>query len=45
MNGLPDPKKSKPHPIEVARELTDLSEEDLARLLEPAQLTQGGIRK
>ncbi len=30
---------------EVARELTDLSEEDLARLLDPAQLTQGGIRK
>ncbi len=30
---------------EVARELTDLSEDDLARLLDPAQLTQGGIRK
>jgi fumarate hydratase class II len=30
---------------EVARELTDLSEDDLARLLDPAELTQGGIRK
>ena len=30
---------------EVARELTDLSEEDLARLLDPAQLTQAGVRK
>ena len=30
---------------EVARELTDLSDEDLARLLDPTQLTQGGIRK
>ncbi len=30
---------------EVAREMTDLSEEELARLLDPAELTRGGIRK
>ena len=29
--------------IEVARELTDLSEEELRRLLDPAALTRGGI--
>lgn len=31
--------------IEVAREMTDLSEEELKRLLDPADLTRGGIRK
>ncbi len=31
--------------IDVAREMTDLSEEDLKRLLDPAELTKGGIRK
>jgi fumarate hydratase, class II len=30
---------------EVALEMTDLSEEELARLLDPATLTEGGIRK
>ncbi|MFU8820399.1 MAG: class II fumarate hydratase [Gammaproteobacteria bacterium] len=30
---------------EVALEMTDLSEEELARLLDPASLTEGGIRK
>jgi fumarate hydratase class II len=30
---------------EVAREMTDLSDEELARLLDPAALTEGGIRK
>jgi len=30
---------------EVAREMTDLSDEELARLLDPASLTEGGIRK
>jgi fumarate hydratase class II len=30
---------------EVARETTDLSDEELARLLDPTALTQGGIRK
>jgi fumarate hydratase, class II len=29
---------------EVALEMTDLSEEELARLLDPAALTEGGIR-
>jgi fumarate hydratase class II len=29
--------------IEVAREMTDLSEEDLRRLLDPTALTEGGI--
>jgi hypothetical protein len=29
----------------VAREMTDLSDEELARLLDPAALTKGGIRK
>jgi hypothetical protein len=29
----------------VALEMTDLSEEELARLLDPASLTEGGIRK
>ncbi len=31
--------------FDVAREMTDLSEEELRRLLDPAQLTEGGIRK
>lgn len=31
--------------IEVAREHTDLSEEALQRLLDPAALTRGGIQK
>jgi len=30
---------------EVAKEMTDLSDEELARLLDPAALTEGGIRK
>jgi fumarate hydratase class II len=30
---------------EVAREMTDLSDEELDRLLDPAALTEGGIRK
>ena len=30
---------------EVARETTDLSDEELARLLDPTALTRGGIRK
>jgi fumarate hydratase class II len=30
---------------EVAKEMTDLSDEELARLLDPAGLTEGGIRK
>ncbi len=30
---------------EVAREMTDLSDEELARLLDPAALTRGGINK
>jgi fumarate hydratase class II len=30
--------------IESALELTDLSEEELKKLLDPAQLTQGGIQ-
>jgi fumarate hydratase, class II len=30
---------------EVAREMTSLSDEELARLLDPAGLTEGGIRK
>ena len=30
---------------EVALEMTELSEEELARLLDPASLTEGGIRK
>lgn len=30
---------------EVAREMTDLSDTDLDRLLDPAQLTRGGIQK
>jgi fumarate hydratase class II len=30
---------------DVAREMTDLSDEELARLLDPAALTKGGIRK
>jgi fumarate hydratase class II len=30
---------------EVAREMTDLSESDLNRLLDPTELTKGGIRK
>jgi fumarate hydratase, class II len=30
---------------EVALEMTELSEEELARLLDPAGLTEGGIRK
>ncbi len=30
--------------FDVAREMTDLSEEDLQRLLNPAQLTKGGIQ-
>jgi fumarate hydratase, class II len=30
---------------EVALEMTDLSEQELARLLDPAALTEGGIRK
>ena len=29
--------------IEVAREMTDLGEEELARLLDPATITRGGI--
>ena len=29
--------------LEVARENTDLSEEELKQLLDPAKLTQGGI--
>jgi fumarate hydratase class II len=31
--------------IDVAKEFTDLSEDDLKRLLDPAELTKGGIRK
>ncbi len=31
--------------IDVAREMTDLSEEDLKRLLDPAALTRGGIQE
>jgi fumarate hydratase class II len=31
--------------IEVARELTDLPEDELRRLLDPAALTEGGIRE
>jgi fumarate hydratase class II len=31
--------------LEVARELTDLSEEELRRLLDPMELTRGGIRR
>ena len=30
---------------EIAREMTDLSEDDLARLLDPTALTRGGINK
>ncbi len=30
---------------DVAREMTDLTDEELARLLDPAGLTEGGIRK
>jgi fumarate hydratase class II len=30
--------------LEVAKEMTDLSEAELKRLLDPAQLTEGGIR-
>ncbi|MGB5591777.1 MAG: aspartate ammonia-lyase, partial [Gammaproteobacteria bacterium] len=30
---------------EVAKEMTDLSDDDLARLLDPAALTRGGIHK
>jgi fumarate hydratase class II len=30
---------------DVAREMTDLSDEDLDRLLDPASLTEGGIKK
>jgi fumarate hydratase class II len=30
---------------DVAQEMTDLSEAELARLLDPLELTQGGIRK
>jgi fumarate hydratase class II len=30
--------------LEVAREMTDLSEDQLRRLLDPAELTKGGIR-
>jgi hypothetical protein len=30
--------------IESALELTDLSEEELKKLLDPAQLTKGGIQ-
>ena len=29
---------------EVAREMTDLSDEELDRLLDPAGLTEGGIK-
>ena len=29
---------------DVARELTDLSDEELDRLLDPAALTEGGIK-
>jgi hypothetical protein len=29
----------------VARETTDLSDDELARLLDPGALTEGGIRK
>ncbi len=29
---------------EVAREMTDLSDEELDRLLDPAELTTGGIK-
>ena len=31
--------------LEVAKEMTDLDEEQLQRLLDPAQLTQGGIQE
>jgi fumarate hydratase class II len=31
--------------LEVAREMTELSEEELRRLLDPAALTRGGIRR
>ncbi|MGZ8935823.1 MAG: hypothetical protein ACXW04_13100 [Methylobacter sp.] len=31
--------------IEVAAEMTDLSREDLEKLLEPSHLTQGGINE
>ena len=30
---------------EVAKEMTDLSEEELLRLLDPVALTRGGIQK
>jgi len=30
---------------EVAKEMTDLSDEELDRLLDPAELTKGGIKK
>jgi fumarate hydratase class II len=30
---------------EVAKEMTDLTDQDLARLLDPTSLTQGGIKK
>jgi hypothetical protein len=30
---------------EVAREMTDLSDEDLDRLLDPRELTSGGVKK
>jgi fumarate hydratase class II len=29
---------------DVAREMTDLSDEELDRLLDPASLTEGGIK-
>jgi fumarate hydratase class II len=31
--------------LEVAQEMTDLSKEELTRLLDPTALTKGGIQK